>query len=187
MLLDWFLYDNGLGHERNKSQPYKMVKRTQIIRRRWVCLTISWGSHLTGLDLSLNNRIILLLKFFQKRQARQLWALANWKHLSTELIKTLHNLDPIFIKDLSKPTQYQSLLSAGGKLSVPNFEKVGIRKKWVPGGTKGLYPKKMSACYTYSPGGLTIFLCSKKGIVKQNMVLRAKFQILILVCFIQTN
>ena len=72
MLLDWFLYDNGLGHERNKSQPYKMVKRTQIIRRRWVCLTISWGWNLKGLDLSLNNRIILLIKFYQKRQARQL-------------------------------------------------------------------------------------------------------------------
>ena len=32
--MDWFLYDNGLGHERIKSQPYKMVKRTHIIRRR---------------------------------------------------------------------------------------------------------------------------------------------------------
>ena len=106
------------------------------------------------------------------------------KHFNSELIKTLYNLDPIFIKDLSKPTQYQSPLCAGEQLSVPYFEKVGI---WVPGGTEGWYPKKISACYTYFPGGLTIFVCSKKGIVKQNMALRAKFQILILLCFIQTN
>ena len=48
------------------------------------------------------------------------------KHFNSELIKTLYNLDPIFIKDLSKPTQYQSPLCAGEQLSVPNFEKVGI-------------------------------------------------------------
>ena len=41
-------------------------------------------------------------------------SVGRFKTLNTELIKTLYNLDPIFMKNLSKPTRYQSPpLSAG--------------------------------------------------------------------------
>ena len=32
--MDWFLYDNGLRHERVKRQSHKMAKHTQTIRRQ---------------------------------------------------------------------------------------------------------------------------------------------------------
>ena len=44
--MSWFLYDNGLRHERVQRQFHKVVKHTQTIRR--VCLTILWGWRLKG-------------------------------------------------------------------------------------------------------------------------------------------
>ena len=40
--MDWFLYNNGLHHERVKGQLHKMVKRTQAICRqqRTNCLRV---------------------------------------------------------------------------------------------------------------------------------------------------
>ena len=32
--MDWFLYDNGLRHERVRRQPHIMVKHTQTIRQQ---------------------------------------------------------------------------------------------------------------------------------------------------------
>ena len=33
--MDWFVYDNGLRHQRFKRQSRKMVKHTQTIRRQF--------------------------------------------------------------------------------------------------------------------------------------------------------
>ena len=52
--VDWFLYNNGLLHERVKRQFHKMVKHTQTICRKncrqtvWECLTILWDWRLKG-------------------------------------------------------------------------------------------------------------------------------------------
>ena len=60
----------------------------------------------------------------------------------------------------------------GGLLSVPRFERRGIRK------TNALKELKGS-CQRYFPRWLTIFVV-KKDFVKQNMALRAQFQMFIL-------
>ena len=53
--MDWFLYNNGLHHERVKGQLHKMVKRTSNLSTTadelFECLTILWSWHLNGKSL----------------------------------------------------------------------------------------------------------------------------------------
>ena len=62
----------------------------------------------------------------------------------------------MFFYFTSKALTVSAPLSAGGQLSILNFENWGIRKKWVPGGT----------CHGYLPGELTIFLVKKRLKIK---------------------
>ena len=61
--MDWFLYDNGLRHERVKRQPYKIVKHSQTIRlqQRKNCLSVF--DHFVGLVLKGFVVIQLFLQF----------------------------------------------------------------------------------------------------------------------------
>ena len=65
--MDWFLYDNGLRHERVKSQPHKMIKHTQTIRRQTQTNCLSVFDHFVELTLKglisafVKNEYVLLL------------------------------------------------------------------------------------------------------------------------------
>ena len=49
--MDWFLYDNGLLHERVKCQPLKMLKHVQAISRQQPTNCLSTFDHFVGLAL----------------------------------------------------------------------------------------------------------------------------------------
>ena len=61
--MDWFLYDNGLRHERVKRQPHKIVKHSQTIRlqQRKYCLSVF--DHFVGLALKEFVVVLLFLQF----------------------------------------------------------------------------------------------------------------------------
>ena len=80
------------------------------------------------------------------------WVFACWYRLWK--LKNHHSISPPFLLE--------------GKPSVPNFEKLGIRK------TISAWEVLTSLCHRYLPGRLTMFLV-KKDFVKWNMALRAQF------------
>ena len=49
--MDWFLYDNGLRHERVQRQTYEMVKHTQTIRQVFPNNCLSVFDHFVRLAL----------------------------------------------------------------------------------------------------------------------------------------
>ena len=59
--MDWFLYDNGLRHERVQRQTYEMVKHTQTIRQVFPNNCLSVFDHFVRLALKGLKSIINLL------------------------------------------------------------------------------------------------------------------------------